>query len=314
MNVRAKDNETTAIHQQSENLKMQAQQQEELARLFQAHMSLNQQLKPPTPPPEQDSCLGQPLQQHTQVQDLARVASPIVYSSTHYTHSSHVAQSPSTAPARTHIDAADLQNIFLNNSIDPSLLFPSQVDLFQNADDSQRLRLLELWRISLPSGRPGSPLSPDDIQYNVAQQLYDWPPTSLAQEEAMAKLRYEHIMAEKTQSEHILGHEEELAHSMSPKSESAAVKETRVFLASNSENAEPYMASGYDMLAKREYEASAEAALRESQRYNQATDPVYNSPGKDMGNIMEMENRYGAFAHARDYDVQPVHADDEMVM
>lgn len=298
------------MQQQNEDINMQQQQQEELARLFQAHMSLNQQIKPPTPPPEQDSCLGQPLQQH--VQDVARVASPIVYSSTHYTHSSHVVpQRPVTAPARTHIDVADLQNIFLNNSIDPSLLFPSQVDLFQNADDSQRLRLLELWRISLPHGRPGSP---DDIQYNVSQQLYDWPPTSLAQEEAMAKLRYEHIMAEKAQSEHILSHEEALAHSMSPKSESAAVKETRVFLASTSENAEPYMASGYDMLAKREYEASAEAALRESHRYNQATDPVYNSPGKNMGSIMEMENRYGAFAHARDYDVQPVHVDDEMVM
>lgn len=295
---------------------MQAQQQEELARLFQAHMSLNQQLKPPTPPPEQEQemCLGQPLQvqEQAQAQDINRIASPIVYSSTHYTHSAHLAspQRPSTAPARTHIDPSDLQNIFINNSIDPSLLFPSQVDLFHNADDSQRLRLLELWRISLPSNRPGSPLSlSGDIQFNVAQQLYDWPPTSLAQEEAMAKLRYEHIMAEKAQSDHILGHEEELATSMSPKSESEAVRETRVVLASNEggENVEPYMASGYDMLAKREYEASA---LREG-RYNQATDPVYNSPGKSY---VEMENRYGAFAHARDYDVQPVRDDDEMVM
>jgi hypothetical protein len=195
------------------------------------------------------------------------------------------------------------------NSIDPSHLFPSQIDLFQNADNDQRLRLLELWRISPPQGRQGYPEGTD---YNTSRQLYDWPPTSLAQEEAMAKLRYEKMVEERV-SEDIQSHQQQMDQSMAQENESAAVQATRDLL--TSENAEPYIVSGYDMLAKRDYEQSA---LAESTRYNQATDPVYNANNglwdKNIGSILDMENQYGAFAHARDYDVQPIYADDEMVM
>lgn len=78
------------------------------------------------------------------------------------------------------------------------------------------------------------------------------------------------------------------------------------------------------MLAKREYEDSAKAAetyLKETTKYNLATDPVYNHTGstgglweKNVGSILDMENQYGAFAHARDHDVRPIYVDDEMVM
>lgn len=80
--------------------------------------------------------------------------------------------------------------------------------------------------------------------------------------------------------------------------------------------AEPYMASGYDMLARREYEQSAKESS-----YNQSTDPVYNSSGgnglweKNVGSILDMENNYGAYAYAREYGIQqPTYADEEMVM
>ncbi|KAF2683269.1 hypothetical protein K458DRAFT_305175 [Lentithecium fluviatile CBS 122367] len=268
-------------------------QQEELAQLFSAHMSLSQ-----TPP----QSVPQPQQQ-----EQKQVLQPITYASQHYTHSHHIAPTHHVQqqPAKTHIDLSELESILLRNSIDPSLLFPSQVDLFQNADNDQRLRLLELWRISPPQGRQGYP---GGVDYNTSRQLYDWPPTSLAQEEAMAKLRYERLEEERIQQEEIQKHQQQLDQSMDQ----------------GADHAEPYIVSGYDMLAKREYEESAQTAanhLRESTRYNQATDPVYNYTGgngglweKNVGSILDMENQYGAFAHARDYDTRPAYADEEMVM
>lgn len=291
-------------------------QQEELARLFSAHMSLDQ--SPPQPPPQSQEQVsqGQPAQQ-----EQAQTVQPITYASLHYTHSYHIAPIQNVqVPLKTKIDLPELQSMLLRNSIDPSLLFPSQIDLFQNADDDQRLRLLELWRISPPQGRQGYP---GGVDYNLSRQLYDWPPTSLAQEEAMAKLRYERQEEERIQREEIQKHQQELNQSMDQDAGSPAVHATRDILASSPSTAEPYIVSGYDMLAKREYEESAQTAanhLRETTKYNLATDPVYNHTGgngglweKNVGSILDMENQYGSFAHARDYDTR-IYADEEMVM
>ncbi|KAI8935721.1 hypothetical protein NX059_007241 [Plenodomus lindquistii] len=279
-------------------------QQDELTQLFSAHMNLSQNA------PQQyqhEVPQEQPVQQQQQEQQQA--PKQIVYASQHYTHTHHVApaRSVSEPSLKTHIDRSDLASILLRNSIDPSLLFPSQIDLFQNADDDQRLRLLELWRISPPTGRQGYPAGTD---YNMSRQLYDWPPTSLAQEEAMAKLRYERSQAEAQQQEDIRQHEQQLQQSMNAASPSPA---------------EPYMASGYEMMAQREYEESArkekEKAAREAAQYNHATDPVYNQTAnngglwqKNVGSVLDMENNYGAFAYARENAFQPMYADEEMVM
>jgi hypothetical protein len=290
-------------------------QQEELARLFSANMNLSQAAARETP-------AAQP--EHIQSQGEESVPSTITYASQHYTHSYHVVPNRSIASAsdKPQVQASELEAMLLRNSIDPSLLFPSQIDLFQNADNDQRLRLLELWRISPPQGRQGYP---DGVDYNTSRQLYDWPPTSLAQEEAMAKLRYERVMEERAQSEAIGQHQQQMDESMDEGAGSAAVQATRIELASPLETtAEPYVVSGYDMLASREYEESARTAanqLRDSTKYNQATDPVFNNAGlghgpwaKHVGSVLDMENQYGAFAQARDYDVHPVYADQEMVM
>lgn len=277
-------------------------QQDELAQLFSAHMNLSQAAVQQVP---QQSLQEQPVQQQEQQEQAPK---QIIYASQHYTHSYHVApaRSVSEPSLKTHIDRTDLAAILLRNSIDPSLLFPSQVDLFQNADDDQRLRLLELWRISPPTGRQGHPTN---IDYNMSRQLYDWPPTSLAQEEAMAKLRYERQQVEDQQQEDIRQHEQQLEQSMSA--------------ASPPQAAEPYMASGYELMAQREYEASAcaaENASKETSKYNQATDPVYAQTGnnglweKNVGSVMDMANNYGAFAYARENNFQPMYADEEMVM
>ncbi|KAF3032538.1 hypothetical protein E8E12_003456 [Didymella heteroderae] len=250
INVRSKVEEDTNM------------QQDELAQLFAANMQLSQhaaqQMQQPLPEPV-------PQQKEQEAPKAIVVSEP---------------------PARTYVELSELGAILLRNSINPEMLFPSQVELFQNADDDQRLRLLELWRISPPQGRQGYPEGSD---YNMSRQLYDWPPTSLAQEEAMAKLRYEKAQQEEQKAREL---------SASP------------------QVAEPYMMSGYDMLAKREYEQSAKEPS-----YNQATDPVYNSSNgnglwqKNVGSISDMENNYGAFAYAREYGFQqPMYADEEMVM
>lgn len=85
-------------------------------------------------------------------------------------------------------------------------------------------------------------------------------------------------------------------------------------------SAEPYMASGYEMMAMREYEESARAqdAVKETPRYSQATDPVYNTGNglwqKNVGSVIDMENNYGAYAFAREYGLQAGYGDEEMVM
>lgn len=282
-------------------------QQDELTQLFSAQMRLSQN-------PQHDSQATQTAPVHSSAQQQEETAAqPIVYASQHYTHSYHVAPTRQVEqePKESHIDPSELHAVLLRNSIDPSLLFPSQIDLFQNADNDQRLRLLELWRISPPLG-------------NNARQLYDWPPTSLAQEEAMAKLRYERMVEERAQQDEIQKHQHQLDQSMDQSTDTAAVLAARDILSGSPDTAaEPYILSGYDMLARREYEESADTAaneLRASTSYNQATDPVYmhaGQPGlweKNVGSMLDMENQYGAFAHARDFDVHRTYGDDEMVM
>lgn len=297
-------------------------QQDELAQLFAANLSLAQPTPQPAPQPQSEAATEQQVEQ---TQEQRSASAPIVYASQHYTHSYHVVPPAQTEPQKTHIDVSDLGDVLRRHSIDITTLFPSQIDLFQNAADDQRLRLIELWRISPPKGRQGIP---EGLDYSTSRQLYDWPPTSLAQEEAMAKMRYESLMQERAQSEEIQMHQQQLDQSMDQDNESAAVQATRGLLTSSSSEdpgAEPYIVSGYDMLARREYEKSAqgnENPLRESTKYNQATDPVYNhsseSTGlwqqKQVGSIIDMENQYGAFAYARDRDVGPIYTDEEMVM
>jgi hypothetical protein len=296
-------------------------QQEELSRLFSNSLTLSH--SPPPPPPE--SKVEQP-QQQKQEQTISKQpqSQPITYISQHYTHSSHVVPKTQSAPVSTHIGTSELEAIFLRNSIDPTLLFPSQITLFQNADNDQRLRLLELWRISPPSY--GS--------HALAQELYDWPPTSLQQEETMAKLRYERMMEEKERQEtnnivaaEIHNHNQVMDESMDH--ESAAVRAVPAFLSpspeENRQNAEPYILSGYEALAKREYDQEAglqEQRLQESTRYNQAVDPIYKATAGmwEKSGLQDMENQYGAFAQMREYGVSPPqhsfvgYGDDDMVM
>lgn len=151
----------------------------------------------------------------------------------------------------------------------------------------------------------------------------------------MAKLRYERMLEERQQQE-IQAHNQQLDASMD-----AASAQSTDSAAETRSSAEPYILSGYEALAKREYDEQVhldrleaqlhrqnqDQGLRESTRYNQAVDPVYKAGsglwGKDGGGLQDMENQYGAFEQMREYGagtrvVTPVqcliYGDDEMVM
>lgn len=270
-------------------------QQDELAGLFARTMTFSN----PTPPPDEQQNFQKPSEPEPQ---------PAVYASSHYVpnvqprhsvpvrfHSTPQASpEPEPVPQPTYtpivhfLSDSEIVEILNRNSIDPQTLFPSQVNLFRNADNDQRLRLLELWRISPPNLG----------HYDLAKEQATWLETTLTQEEQMARLRYERLMTERQFGNKIQQRQQE-DHGMSLEviqdiERPASAPESRG--RSSHGGAEPYMTSGYELLAQREYErSSADAALKESTRYNQSTDPAYRGSGTWTKSVEDMENRYGAY-------------------
>ncbi|EMC91155.1 hypothetical protein BAUCODRAFT_98803, partial [Baudoinia panamericana UAMH 10762] len=157
---------------------MNVAQHDELAQLFAQNMHLSQH-------PQQAA----PLEIQHVPQPIEKQEQPVHYISSHYTGTAHVrpdtTSEPSASPPPPYREALmpeAMAETLRQHGIDPSALLPNQVQLFANADYEQRLRLLELWRIAPPS-------------YPLEQHLqHQWAPTSVAQEEAEARVRYERNM------------------------------------------------------------------------------------------------------------------------
>lgn len=321
-------------------------QQDELAMLFAQQMSFAPaQALQPTPPPEPQP-QPQPGQQVPVLpqspQQTQRASSePITYISTHYTHSSHVRPShisppssnpPSSPPSNPQLSRPELEMILQRNSVNPALLFPSQLSLFQSATNDQRTRLLELWRICPPTVE----------DHERCWESGMWPDsTSVQNEEDMARTRWEererwdglHLKELDLQQRNTHRQREEwrnqdphfdVAFSSGLVNDATAAAQLQpVSPIMTHRQAEPYMLSGYEQLARREYEDQARldaqrdvmamdgvaAPLQESTRYNQATDPVYHRVSHSKGH-QDMENQYG---RAMGF-VPPSPGDDEMVM
>ncbi|TVY34945.1 hypothetical protein LSUB1_G007433 [Lachnellula subtilissima] len=259
---------------------------------------------------------------------------PITYSiSQHYHHSAHVvAQQPSrpaSEPPQT--DQLTTEIILSRHGVDANSLFPSQIDLFKTADPSQQMRLVELWRIC----------PPDYGGHALAHDIGNWPTTSFQQEEAMAKLRYERQIMEERMSR--AGGDMQSMDSDNMSDSSATMPMTPIQggdgrWSGNSQNAEPYMASGYETLAAREYEASARPSKDVYSHfgtevggptYTSATDPVYKTVedmhkypnvGGDWESLLQqrqmaMENQYGAFEQQFQHNAEgfTVAEDEEML-
>ncbi len=271
-------------------------QQEELSGLFARNLTFN-----PIPEPEPDS------HKHGG-EERSRSEPPITYITQHYHHSSHLAAKPPPTQRHEPPEALfDIQTVFVRNNINPSLLFPSQIKLFHDADDDQKLRLLEIWRIS----------PPDYGGHALAAELGTWPQTSLQQEEMMAKLRTSRRLQQDSQDENDYRAMTDRAYSHDHATEQLRSIQS---LAESSLGcvAEPYVISGYETLSRRDYEQQ-ENALRESQHmYNQAVDPVFRGPS--LWQRSASMHQLGTFEQSRGHDAsngvqgRNGQVDDEMAM
>lgn len=163
----------------------------------------------------------------------------------------------------------------------------AQLQLFKTAEDSQKLRLIQLWQICPPTNNQDNPA--------VA-----WNSTTVEQEELLAQLRYERRLAEEEQKNTVMSMD---GTPLTP----VQTGDGRWVAMSD---VEPYMMSGYEALARREYEESARQQYQEAMSipkdcyshfgtavggptYRPATDPVYDNNW--IRQQQAMENQYGAF-------------------
>ncbi|GAW14681.1 hypothetical protein ANO14919_040840 [Xylariales sp. No.14919] len=264
---------------------------EELATLFSRNMTFQQPQPLPQPPQE-------PLNQQQPDPE------PIKYSITqHYHHSAHIAHQDepipepprsSSVPPQTQPTA---EQVLSRHGIDPLCLSPQQLDLFKTADTPQQIRLVELWQICPPTN--------NSVQANPTVA---WTNTSIEQEEILAQLRHEQKMAEEQARRDSI-----MSMDGTPLTPVQTVEGHWVSTA----YVEPYMMSGYEMLARREYEESAKRQLQEEMlrpkevyshfgtavgdgNYRLATDPVYASDWARQQQAME--NQYGAFQQMGDME------------
>ncbi|KAI4869220.1 hypothetical protein F4820DRAFT_45137 [Hypoxylon rubiginosum] len=230
--------------------------------------------------------------------EIPRTVEPepqITYSiSQHYHHSGHIVhqdqpvvelQRPSSEPPQPLQPTAE--SILHKHGIDYSALSAAQMELFKAADDSQKLRLIQLWQISPPTHTRDSP-------------VVGLTRTTVEQEELLAQFRYEQRQAEEQQRNSIMSMD---GTPLTP----VQTGDGRWVAMSDPE---PYMMSGYEALARREYEESAKRQYEESMSipkdvynhfgtavggptYRPATDPVYESDWARQQRAME--NQYGAF-------------------
>jgi hypothetical protein len=221
--------------------------QEELATLMTQHLSLNNTVNyhyqpelPPTPP-----------QPELQVQ--------MTYITQHYHHSAHqAAPTPPDEPTTVTKELA-------RNGIDASILFPSQIKLFKQAQPEQQLRLIQLWSIAPPSY--GNQL--------LAKDLGNWPQTSMQQEEEAAQSRYTRMKTESGNS--------------SP---------------GQRRNAEPYIVRGYDTLHDGSLGTTETGLDKRSPVPNRALDPAYSSREWWMHGSQPIEHQYGIVQQMRQFEDQ----------
>ncbi|KAI9745748.1 MAG: hypothetical protein M1818_001284 [Claussenomyces sp. TS43310] len=245
----------------------------------------------------------------------------ITYSITqHYHHSSHVATKPRAASEPPTTDRQTTNIILSRHGVDAATLLPSQVELFQSAEPAQQMRLVELWRICPPN------------YVSAAEDSGHWPSTSFQQEEAMARLRYERQMLEtrtprssmeqSDSSEDIMSDGEQSNAPITPIQGGDGRWDGQI---PDHPVSEPYMISGYESLARREYEQSAQQQPSKDIYSHfgtavggpsyRATDPVYKSV-RDIhhrSNVNQewadhtreqqqaMENQYGVFTQGYGY-------------
>lgn len=259
---------------------MNSSQHDELAQMFAQNMQLSYQA----------AAAQQPVQppQVMRVEELPQLSEkqeqPVTYISAHYTGTAHIrpedtASSPSHSPPPPYTDGHVLEAMaetLRQHSIDPASLLPNQVQLFANADYEQRLRLLELWRIAPPS----YPLE-EHLQQQQSMQA-----TNMEQEIKAANSRWEQrqlqLQTQRRGEEHMLDtfipddavpispirEPGEAAWPPAARMRAASIAAKQKF---GSEQAEPYMAHGYQQAVDPVYAGGAQGqGLWQAPSYAQA--------------------------------------------
>jgi hypothetical protein len=211
--------------------------QDELVSMMSRHMHL-------TPVQAQDSSMPATPQVSPQ-------AGPITYITQHYHHSGHHVPVDTSASA-----------VLVAAGVNASVLLPSQLSLFKHADDEQKQRLIELWRISPPT--PGKQVSDGEMG--------NWPQTSMEQEEVAARQRWEEMERERLKNLCALpGYD-------------------------NRAQAEPYIVSLYNQLPNPNVVVAQTEMnhVEKEEEYKHCKDPVYNSrEWWHMSDQEPMEHQYG---------------------
>ncbi|CAK7208361.1 hypothetical protein SBRCBS47491_000066 [Sporothrix bragantina] len=267
----------------------------------------------------------------------------IVYSiSQHYHHSAHVIKPAAAveqpAPEQPHHQETPEQ-VLMQNGIDPNALTPVQLALFKMSAPDRREYLLQLWRICPPTRNAA--------EYNAvaAGAAWDTMEAEMEKEIASSQLRVQQQTQQQQQQQQP---EQQQSFQQSfpqeqpvPSTTEAATQSSdgRWLQSTTQSYMEPYMASGYEELARREYMASnsppsasflggASPASIPRTKYaydsanphvafgvqlrHTATDPVYanrlsttTAPSRaswpqQHQSAMDMENQYGALMAMRD--------------
>jgi hypothetical protein len=276
--------------------------QDDLVALFGRQMSVQavsqaascQEATPPTPNPSPS---------HNPA------TSPSVYSITqHYHHSSHQAflgtasnQSPTFLKLENGPDNS-AEEVLMRHNVDPAFLSPSQLTLFRQAGSDQKARLIELWQIS-PSGI-GNPMSLQTFGNNNVSDV-----------EGAEQRAHQGFGLSDTP---VLRAHGQASNAM-PENVDVDSMDQDDMRGDDNKYAEPYIVSGYESLAQREYELSASQAHLQSSvetqiavlsvdpptgaDYCPASDPVYRGREWWRHGAMEqpMEHQYGAFEQRNQY-------------
>lgn len=89
------------------------------------------------------------------------VTTPVNYSvSQHYHHSAHATVAPTAQPPAgpTESSTLSINDVLRSHGIDSCTLSPSELDLFQNADDEQKQRLIQTWQLYIGVTSQGRPM------------------------------------------------------------------------------------------------------------------------------------------------------------
>ncbi|KAK3694363.1 hypothetical protein B0T22DRAFT_496792 [Podospora appendiculata] len=232
------------------------QAHDELSALFSRNLTLD-----PLPPPLQPQ--PAPAQQEHN----------IVYISQHYTHSAHVArqqdiqppqQPPRPASEPSQLQHSAVESVLKSHGVETSGLSSAQLQLFKTVDDPQRLKLIELWRASPPTNSTDNP-------------TLEWSMTTVGQEEILAKLRYEQRQQAEQQKQQ-QQHTHLLSLDGTPLTPIQG-GDGRWMAAYSHGYMEPYMASGYEEMARREYEESQRRAFAEAMQQPKELDQLGTATG-----------------------------------